>query len=50
MKLPDFVYFILYRYFGIMNCKKCGDLILNPTNDRIIGHIETKHREELEQE
>ena len=24
MKYPDFVYFILYRIFGIVNCKKCG--------------------------
>lgn len=40
MKYPDFVYFILYRIFGIMNYKKCGQLMMNPTDQKIIDHIE----------
>jgi len=47
MKLPNSVYQYLYEKFGIMNCKKCGELMFNPNDDKIVRHIETKHSEEL---
>jgi hypothetical protein len=45
MKLPDLILKFLYKTFGIMNCKKCGELMVNPSYDKIAKHIEKKHED-----
>ena len=50
MRLPETITYILYKMFGIINCYRCGHLIVNPTDDKIMKHVEYCSERELDQD